>query len=485
MEARTLGDGLTVWLDPMRDVRSVALGVYVAGGSADEEPSALGSTHFLEHLLFRRSRRRSGAEIARTTDRLGGDCDAYTCKEWMAVHARTPSERLGDALSLLLDLTEAPAFTAEDVETERKVILEEMAEANDVPEDRLHETFVRSYWPDHPLGAPILGTDETVRSLSRSRLVGRFREIFRPERTFLVAVGAFEPEAFLKLLSKERRMRRRSPVPPLPAHAPPRRSPRTESCAFHIQRPDLNQTHLLVGTPAPAYADRQVPAAWLLSVVLGGGVSSRLWRRVRERHGLAYHVGAGLTLHRDGGMALIEAATAPKKLPKPVVDAIDDIWRSRSTPARTRAGEPGDGVGGVPGIGVVLDDRTAVEHDVVLRLGTVLEIGGDRMGVVDRQQKGSGEGDPPGLRFQQQPVKDGIEKRSPRPGRRDRAVFLVIGAEQQAVVDRIGGGEGHGRNVAAEEVVEPAGADEIAVHPGIGRPLAIAAEQVEGGPPEP
>ncbi len=336
MEARTLGDGLTVWLDPMRDVRSVALGVYVAGGSADEEPSALGSTHFLEHLLFRRSRRRSGAEIARTTDRLGGDCDAYTCKEWMAVHARTPSERLGDALSLLLDLTEAPAFTAEDVETERKVILEEMAEANDVPEDRLHETFVRSYWPDHPLGAPILGTDETVRSLSRSRLVGRFREIFRPERTFLVAVGAFEPEAFLKLLSKERRMRRRSPVPPLPAHAPPRRSPRTESCAFHIQRPDLNQTHLLVGTPAPAYADRQVPAAWLLSVVLGGGVSSRLWRRVRERHGLAYHVGAGLTLHRDGGMALIEAATAPKKLPK-LVRATGAVLRDLRRSGITRA----------------------------------------------------------------------------------------------------------------------------------------------------
>ena len=315
METRTLGDGLAVWLDPMRDVRSVALGVYVAGGSADEEPSDLGSTHFLEHLLFRRSRRRTGAAIARTTDRLGGDCDAYTTKEWMAVHARTPSERLPDALSLLLDLTEAPAFTADDVETERKVILEEMAEANDVPEDRLHETFVRSYWPDHPLGAPILGTGETVRALTRRRLVKRFREVFRPERTLLVAVGAFEPEAFLRLLSAERRKRRHAPAP-LGPEAAARLSPRATRCAFHIPRLDLTQTHLLVGTPAPAYADRQVPAAWLLSVVLGGGVSSRLWRRVRERHGLAYHVGAGLTLHRDGGMALIEAATAPKKLPK-------------------------------------------------------------------------------------------------------------------------------------------------------------------------
>lgn len=335
METRTFGDGLSVWLDPMRDVRSVALGVYVSGGSADEEPEALGSTHFLEHLLFRRSKRRSGAEIARTTDRLGGDCDAYTCKEWMAVHARTPSERLDDALALLLDLTEAPAFTAEDVETERKVILEEMAEASDVPEDRLHETFVRSYWPDHPLGAPILGTEATVGSLTRSRLARRFHEVFRPEKTLLVAVGAFEPEAFLRTLEKERRKRRRSALAALaPAAAP--RSPRAARCAFHIPRPDLNQTHLLVGTPAPAYADRSVPAAWLLSVVLGGGVSSRLWRRVRERHGLAYQVGAGLTLHRDGGMALIEAATAPKKLPK-LVRATGSVLRELRRSGVTRA----------------------------------------------------------------------------------------------------------------------------------------------------
>ena len=307
----------------------------MAGGSADEDPSALGSTHFLEHLLFRRSRRRTGAEIARTTDRLGGDCDAYTTKEWMAVHARTPSERLGDALSLLLDLTEAPAFTAEDVETERKVILEEMAEASDVPEDRLHETFVRSYWPDHPLGAPILGTEETVSGLTRGRLVERFRELFRPARTLLVAVGAFEPEAFLKLLSAERRKRRHA-LSPAGAAGAARRSPRGTRCAFHIPRPDLNQTHLLVGTPAPAYADRGVPAAWLLSVVLGGGVSSRLWRRVRERHGLAYHVGAGLSLHRDGGMALIEAATAPKKLPK-LVRATGAVLRELRRSGITRA----------------------------------------------------------------------------------------------------------------------------------------------------
>lgn len=316
MQVHTLDDGTAVWLDPMRDVRSVALGVYVKGGSADEEPSRLGATHFLEHLLFKRSRRRGGAAIARMTDRLGGDCDAYTTKESVAFHARTPAERLPDALSLLLDLTESPVFTADDVDVERGVILEEMAEADDVPEDRLHDALVRKLWPDHPLGAPILGTAETVRALDRRALAARFREIFRPERTALVAVGAFEAEPFLSLVARLRSRRAK----PAPAAAPKasarRRAPRPRRCTIHLPRPELNQTHLLVGAPAPTYGDPSVPAAWVATIVLGGGVSSRLWRDVRERKGLAYHVGSGLTLHRDAGLSLIEAATAPPNLPK-------------------------------------------------------------------------------------------------------------------------------------------------------------------------
>lgn len=311
-----LSDGTAVWLDPMRDVKSVALGVYVAGGSADEEPEILGATHFLEHLLFKRTRRRSGAAIARTTDRIGGECDAYTTKESVVFHARTPAERLPEALSLLLDLTEAPAFTAEDVDVERRVILEEMAEANDVPEDRLHDTFVRALFPTHPLGAPVLGHEETVRGLSRSSLASRFRAIFRPDRTAIVAAGAFEPARLLDLVSKERETRRRSKEAAASAWRTSAPSPRAARCAFHIPRPELSQTHVLVGGATIPYGHRLVPAASIGSVVLGGGVSSRLWRDVRERHGLAYHVSCGVMLHRAAGVALIEAATAPKNLPR-------------------------------------------------------------------------------------------------------------------------------------------------------------------------
>lgn len=310
-----LADGTSVWLDPMRDVKSVALGVYVAGGSADEEMPILGATHFLEHLLFKRTRRRSGAAIARMTDKIGGECDAYTTKESVVFHARTTAERLRDALSLLLDLTEAPVFTADDVEVERRVILEEMAEANDVPEDRLHDTFVRALFPTHPLGAPVLGTEETVRNLSQRSLAGRFRSIFRPDRTAIVAAGAFEPDHLLDLVARERQERRRREGNAAPTSwrrsAP---SPRAARCAFHIPRPDLSQTHVLVGGATIPYDHRLVPAASIASIVLGGGVSSRLWRDVRERRGLAYHVSCGVALHRAAGVSLIEAATAPENL---------------------------------------------------------------------------------------------------------------------------------------------------------------------------
>ncbi len=299
----------------MRDVRSVALGIYVAGGSMTERPAERGATHFLEHVLFRRSRRRSGAAIARMTDRMGGDCDAYTTKEAVAFHARTTAERTGDALDLLLDLTAAPAFTDEDVEVERKVILEEMAEARDVPEDHLHDLFLRRLWPAHPLGAPVLGDEGGVRRLTRRTLARRFSALMRPERTLVVAAGAFEPERLFERLG-HLLARRRTARAAAVASKPSRRPPRARRCLLHVPRPELTQTHVLVGAPTIPWGHPLRAAASLAAIVLGGGVSSRLWREVRDRKGLAYHIGAGLALHRDAGVALIEAATHPSNLPR-------------------------------------------------------------------------------------------------------------------------------------------------------------------------
>jgi predicted Zn-dependent peptidase len=323
---RQLPDGTAVWLDPMRDVRSLALSVTMAGGSADEEPLERGATHFLEHLLFKRTRRRSGDAVSRITDRLGGDCDAYTTKECVSFHARVPAERAAEAVDLLLDLTAAPAFTAADVEMERGVILEEMAEAEDVPDELLHESFLRRLWPADALGAPILGTAETVKGLSHARLAARFRAIARPGRTLVAAAGAFDPDRLVALLSRGRA--RRPAAPPAPSLRAPEK-PRAARCAFHLARPDLQQTHLLVGGPTIPFGHPLVPAAWIATEVLGGGVSSRLWRDVRERRGLAYAVGTALTLHRKAGVALVSAATQPKNLARLVATTARAVRRFR------------------------------------------------------------------------------------------------------------------------------------------------------------
>ena len=325
MLVRNLPDGTVVWLDPMRDVRSLALSVTMAGGSASEEPLERGATHFLEHLLFKRTPRRSGAAVARITDRLGGNCDAYTTKECVSFHARVPAERAKEAVDLLVDLTSGPAFTAADVEVERGVVLEEMAEAKDVPDDLLHESFLRRLWPAHALGAPVLGTASTVRGLTHTRLVRRFRAIARPERTLVAAAGAFDPDRLVALFSRGRARQEAAPAPTEPAA----RKPRAARCAFHLARPDLQQTHLLVGGPTIPFGHPLVPAAWIATEILGGGVSSRLWRDVRERRGLAYAVGTGLTLHREAGVALVSAATQPKNLARLVASMARILRRFR------------------------------------------------------------------------------------------------------------------------------------------------------------
>lgn len=312
----------------MRDVRSLALSVSMAGGSAEEEPGERGATHFLEHLLFKRTRRRSGAAVARITDRLGGECDAYTTKELVSFHARVPSERAAEAIDLLLDLTAGPAFTAADVATERGVILEEMAEAEDLAEDLLHEAFLRRLWPSHALGAPILGTKETVAGLTRARLAARFRAVARPARTLVAAAGAFDPDRLVEQIARARARSTRLSAAPA-ASAPSPGKPRAARCAFHLERPELQQTHLLVGGPTIPYGHPLVPAAWIATEVLGGGVSSRLWRDVRERRGLAYSIGTGLTLHRAAGVSLVSAATQPKNLARLVATTARALKRFR------------------------------------------------------------------------------------------------------------------------------------------------------------
>src|SRR5262245_20793500 len=188
IRTHVLDSGATILIDEMRDVRSFALGVFVRAGSGDEPPSRQGLSHFLEHLLFKRTRRRTNAEIARVIDRLGGEVDAFTTKEYTGFYVHTLDAHFDEALDLVADVVLSPAFGAADIETERGVILEEIGEANDNPDDLVHEIFVRTFWRTHPLGAPILGTARTVEAITRRDLYAYYGARYVP-RNFIVSLA--------------------------------------------------------------------------------------------------------------------------------------------------------------------------------------------------------------------------------------------------------------------------------------------------------
>ena len=305
-----LDNGAVVLIDEMRDVRSFSLGFFVRAGSVEEPEALQGLSHFLEHLLFKRTRRRTNAEIARSIDRLGGDVDAFTTKEYTGFYVHTLDTRFDEALDLMGDVVLSPAFTAADVETERGVILEEIGEANDNPDDLVHEMFVRSFWRGHPLGAPILGTAQTVRSIGKEDLRAYYRSRYVPGNLIVALAGHVSAGRALDAIA--RLFRRR----PRRSARHPRREPRPRSHA-HVQlksRRGLEQVHVCFGVTAPPQRSGRRFAASLLDIVLGGGMSSRLFQQVREKRGLAYSIGSAFHSYRLGGYETISAACAPKNL---------------------------------------------------------------------------------------------------------------------------------------------------------------------------
>jgi len=306
-----LDDGLTVLVDEMRDVRSLALGVYVEAGTESEPANRGGLSHFLEHVLFKRTRRRTNVAIARAVDLLGGDVDAFTTKEYTGFYAHTLDARFPEAVDLLSDVVLAPAFGAGDVEKERGVILEEIGEANDNPEDLVHETFVRELWRGQPLGEPILGTEKSIRAISRGDLRAYHRSRYGSGRLIVSVAGRVKAgEAVERIARAFRRNRGRAGRRPRARGE----APRANSHVTLLRRRGLEQAHVCLGVPAPAFTSPRRFTSSVLDVVLGGGMSSRLFQQVREKRGLAYTIGSSLHAYRHGGYQAISAACATKNL---------------------------------------------------------------------------------------------------------------------------------------------------------------------------
>jgi predicted Zn-dependent peptidase len=326
MEARdiqkhVLPNGLVVISETMSHVRSVSVGVWVRNGSRREAPQENGLAHFIEHMVFKGTERRSAEAIAREMDSIGGMLDAFTSKEQICFNAKVLDEHLPIAFDVIADLILRPKFDSQDVKKERQVVLEEIKMDLDNPEYLLHDIFTRGFWPEHPLGRPILGTPETVRCFSRDHLNERFRDWFAPDHLVITAAGNVTEARVMALVELEFGSLR--PARTLENHT----APSTEAPIHLETKRDLEQVHVCIGVPALPLAHEARFTAAVLNNLLGGGMSSRLFQRIREKEGLAYAVFSELTPYSDAGMFTVYAGTARETVGQ-VIDLTIKEFRS-------------------------------------------------------------------------------------------------------------------------------------------------------------
>ncbi len=325
IQKEILDNGLTVITESMPHVRSVAVGIWLRRGSRHEQESQSGIAHFIEHMVFKGTRRRSQVQIAQELDAIGGQTDAFTSKEYGSFHAKVLDEHLPLVMDLLADIVLNPSFDSVELERERKVIFEEIKMVEDTSEDLAHEIFVESFWPNHPLGRPILGRRRTVESFGRDDLLRFFRVAYTPTNMIVAAAGHLDHNQVADLIRKyfEPLRPRRDNFQEFP--------PTVESKLSRKQK-NLEQVHLVMGTVAPPqiHADRYV--SYVLNTVLGGTTSSRLFQVVRENCGLAYNVFSYLSCYRDAGKLTIYAGTSPQNANEVVDLVLGELGRIKKQP---------------------------------------------------------------------------------------------------------------------------------------------------------
>ncbi len=309
-------NGLRVVTESVRDVASVAVGVWVENGSRDEEESFRGGSHFIEHLLFKGTHKRTAFQVAEEIESVGGSINAFTGKEYTCYHARVPAAHAETALDVLSDIFHDALFRSEDVEVEREVILQEIFDGEDTADEYIHDYHLESYWPGHPLGWAVAGTIESVSSLTRDDMVKFMRERYRPDRVLVTAAGAVDHDRFVNACRT--RFTGLSGSYDRPAADKPDFNPGVFVC-----NRDLEQVHILLGLPGVSMVDPRRYGAELLVSALGGGMSSRLFQQIREERGRAYSIYAFQASFRDIGYTGVYAATSKEAVGE-VVDLVVD-----------------------------------------------------------------------------------------------------------------------------------------------------------------
>jgi predicted Zn-dependent peptidase len=304
VQKEVLSNGLVVITEPMDYFHSVSVGIWLRTGSRRESSEINGVSHFIEHMVFKGTRRRTAQDIAREVDRVGGMLDAFTSKEMVCFNTRVLAEHLPKAFDVLADMVLEPSFADEDIEREKSVVLEEIRMTQDNPEDLVHELFTQNFWNPHALGKPILGTPETVSAFTRDTLDDWFSKCYASNNLVITAAGQLTHQQLLDLVTE--RFSKLSPLRDGSPEPVPQAAPHVTLRTKH----ELEQVHICIGVPALPLVDRRRFAASILNNALGGGMSSRLFQNIRERQGLAYAIFSELNSYRDAGMLSVYAGTS-------------------------------------------------------------------------------------------------------------------------------------------------------------------------------
>jgi predicted Zn-dependent peptidase len=324
VQSSRLPNGLTILTEQMQGLRSVTVGIWVRRGSRHESLALNGICHFIEHAVFKGTSRRSALDIAVESDRLGGHLDAYTTHEITGFAMKVADTGLVQAFDLLSDMLARPRFDQEDLVREQQVIIEEMKMVEDTPDEFLGELFNAAYFPDHPLGRPIEGTEETVSSFDREKTASFHAQEYAPRNLVIAAAGNVRHEQLVELAT---RAFAETELDAQSVSESDEGSPAPAAPILIERKKELEQAHLIIASPWPNARDEQRYAASLLASVIGGGTSSRLWQSIREERGLAYSVGAGATAFKDTGVFTIYAGTSPAHLDEVLDLSLSELRR--------------------------------------------------------------------------------------------------------------------------------------------------------------
>ena len=310
----TLDSGLTVVSQKMSEVRSASVGFWFDVGARDEPDRLAGTSHFLEHLLFKGTERRTAKQIADEFDAVGGDVNAFTGKEATCYYARVLDDDLPMALDVLSDMITNSLIDPEEFESERRVILEEIAMHEDAPDELVHDLFYRSMWEGHPLGRPVLGYNKTISEVAAEQVREYWLERYGPANMVVSAAGNVDHDKLVatleeSLAGREGRRTLRSDAPPSPQPG------------VHVIKRPTEQAHIVIGTEGLQRSHDERHALAVMDTVLGGGMSSRLFQEVREKRGLAYSVYSYRSLFADTGAFAVYAGTTPQNA-QTVVDLV-------------------------------------------------------------------------------------------------------------------------------------------------------------------